>query len=206
MVFCLVSSHSIDQLSQFPETKRDVQYVLHVLHFLNSMFIFAKQMSIRNATQNDLPDILEIFNYEIVHTPYVYLFEPWTLDYITHWFEEKKANNLPFLVYELDGKIAGYATYGKFRERAAYDTTVEYSVYLHKDYRGKGLAYKLVDELIRIAREQNYHVMIGGLDAANHDSIRFHKNMGFVEVAHLKSVARKFDTWRDLIFYQLILN
>lgn len=163
-------------------------------------------MTLRPTTLLDLPAILDIFNHEIIHTPYVYLFEPWTLEYITQWFDEKKANNFPFLVSEIDGVVVGYATYGKFRERTAYDTTIEYSVYMHKDHRGKGIAYKLVNELIRIAKEQKFHVMIGGLDAGNKDSVRFHENMGFEEVAHMKQVARKFDTWRDLVFYQLILK
>lgn len=163
-------------------------------------------MTIRNANEKDLAAILDIFNYEIVNTPYVYIYEPWTLDYIQKWYKEKQNNNFPLIVAEINNKVVGYATYGKFRNREAYDTTVEYSVYIHKDHRRKGMAYKLVKELIKIAINRDCHVIIGGLDAANKPSYDFHLRLGFTKVAHIKSVAKKFNKWRDLILYQLILN
>jgi L-amino acid N-acyltransferase len=101
--------------------------------------------------------------------------------------------------------VIGYAYYSKFREREAYNTTAEYSVYIHKDYRKKGVGGTLVRQLIQLAKQQGYHTIIGGLDADNAASDAFHKSMGFVKVAHFKSVAKKFDQWLDLQFYQLIL-
>lgn len=163
-------------------------------------------MTIRNATEKDLPAILEIFNYEIINTEYVYIYEPWTLDNMTTYFDEKKRNNFPFIVAVIDNTIVGYATYGKFRDREAYDTTVEYSVYTHLNHRRKGIAFKLVKELIKIAKNKGCHTMIGGLDAGNKPSYDFHRRLGFTEVAHIKSVARKFDKWLDLILFQLILS
>lgn len=163
-------------------------------------------INIRTASKNDLPEILEIFNYEIINTEYVYIYEPWSLEYITTYFEEKRQKNFPFIVAEIDNTIVGYATYGKFRDREAYDTTVEYSVYIHLDHRRKGIAYKLVQELIKIAKEEGRHTMIGGLDAGNKASYDFQKSLGFTKVAHIKSVARKFDKWLDLILFQLILK
>jgi len=163
-------------------------------------------MKIRNATENDLPEILEIFNYEIIHTSYVYIYEPWTMEYVTEWFRKKRKNNFPFLVVEIDNQVAGYATFGKFRDRPAYDSTVEYSVYIHQDHRRKGIALQLVQRLIEIAKEQGRHSIIGGLDAGNKPSYEFHKRLGFTEVAHIKSVATKFDKWLDLVLFQLILE
>lgn len=163
-------------------------------------------MIIRNANEKDLAAILDIFNYEIVHTPFVYIYEPWTTEYIQNWFSEKKKHNLPLIVSEIDNVIVGYATYGKFRDREAYDTSIEYSVYIHRNHRRKGIAYKLVQELIQIAKNQGYKTMIGGLDAGNKSSYDFHERLGFEKVAHIKSVARKFDKWLDLIFFQLMLD
>ncbi|MDG1333427.1 MAG: GNAT family N-acetyltransferase [Crocinitomicaceae bacterium] len=163
-------------------------------------------MKIRNAAEKDLQAILDIFNYEIVNTEYVYIYEPWNLEYALGWFQEIQQNNFPFLVIEDDNEIMGYAYYSKFREREAYDTTVEYSVYIHRYHRKKGLARKLVLELIERAKEQGYHVMVGGLDASNVASYNFHKRLGFTEAAHFKSIARKNGKWLDLIFFQLMLS
>ncbi len=161
---------------------------------------------IRSATRQDLPEMLKIFNYEIVHTPYVYIYHAWTLEYFTNWFEEKQLNGFPVLVAETNHRLAGYATYGRFRNREAYNTTVEYSVYIHLNHRKQGIAKNLVHELIKIAKEQGLHSMIGGLDAENKASHEFHKKMGFKEVANIKSVAKKFDEWRDLVLFQLMLS
>ena len=163
-------------------------------------------MTIRNAKEGDLPAILDIFNYEIVHTAYVYIYAPWTLDDMSKWYHKKQENNFPILVAEINEEVIGYATYGKFREREAYNTTVEYSIYIHRDHRRKGIAYTLVTQLIQLAKEQGYHTMVGGLDAGNAPSIAFHKRLGFKEVAHFKAVARKFDRWLDLKFFQLMLG
>jgi len=163
-------------------------------------------MKIRTATKQDLPAILDIFNYEIINNNFVYIYEPWTLDYALIWFEEKQKSDYPFIVAESDSQILGYAYYSKFREREAYNSTVEYSVYIHRNHRRKGLAHTLVTKLIELAKEQGFHVMVGGLDAANNASYYFHKSLGFVEVAHFKSIAKKNGEWRDLKFFQLLLN
>lgn len=165
-----------------------------------------RSLTIRNATNYDLTAILDIFNYEIINTEYVYIYESWSLGDMTTYFEEKKQHNFPFIVAEIKNTVVGYATYGKFRDREAYDTTVEYSVYIHRNHRRKGIAYKLVQELIKIAKEQGIHAIIGGLDAGNKPSYDFQKRLGFTEVAHIKSVARKFDKWLDLILFQRILK
>jgi L-amino acid N-acyltransferase YncA len=165
-----------------------------------------KDMKIRKATEKDLPAVLDIFNYEIIHTPYVYLYEAWTLEYITAWFKEKQETKFPFLIAEHDSVVLGYAYYSLFREKEAYNTSVEYTVYIHRDHRGKGAGYQLVHALIEIAKKQNIKTFIGGVDAGNAPSIAFHERMGFTQVAHMKSVAKKFDKWLDLIFYQLMLD
>ena len=163
-------------------------------------------MHIRDATIDDVPEILEIFNYEIVNTQHVYLYDPWTLDYATSWFQDIKGKGFPFIVAVEDDRVIGYSYFTTFRAREAYNRTVEYSVYIHQAHRRKGIARLLVTELIDMAKAEGYHTMIGGLDSANTKSMAFHESLGFKKVAHFSSVARKFDTWLDLVFYQLMLN
>src|SRR5690606_23717393 len=85
---------------------------------------------IRNATENDLPAILEIYNRAILHTTTVYDYEPHTIEMRERWFEDKHRNGFPILVAEQDGDVSGFASYGPFRTWAAYRYTAEHSVYV----------------------------------------------------------------------------
>lgn len=161
---------------------------------------------LRHATISDLPGILEIVNHSILYTTANYNYAPQTLGEQRKWFDDKKAAGFPVLIAECDGKILGFSTYGKFRERTGYRFTVEHSVYVADGYSGNGIGRKLLEELIGIAKNQGYHTMIGGIDASNSQSIAFHKKFGFEECGIIKEAAFKFDRWLDLLFMQLILE
>lgn len=161
---------------------------------------------IRPASIEDVPGILEIVNYEIEHSTVLYEYEPRTLAQETEWFNEKQKADWPVLVAELDGKIAGFGTYGPFRSRAAYQKSIEHSVYVNKDFRGKTIGYKLMLELIRIARSNQFHTMIAGIDSSNQGSIEFHRKFGFEIVGTFKEVGFKFDKWLNVTFMQLHLE
>ncbi len=162
--------------------------------------------SIREASDNDISGIREIANFAIAHTTANYNYDPQTIEEQLLWFEEKKAKNYPVFVADLDGKVIGFSTYGRFREKTGYDFTIEHSVYVADGLSGKGIGRKLLEALIAKAKEQGYHNMIGGIDATNADSIAFHKKFGFEECGVIKQAAFKFDRWLDLLFMQLILK
>jgi L-amino acid N-acyltransferase len=122
------------------------------------------------------------------------------------WFADKQAGGFPVLGIEEHGVLMGFATYGTFRARAAYKYTVEHSVYVHKDHRGRGLGTALMRALIAVAREQQYHVLVGGIDIANQESVVLHERLGFTHAGTVRQAAYKFDRWLDLGFYQLILD
>ena len=100
----------------------------------------------------------------------------------------------------------GFASYGPFRNWPAYKYSVEHSVYVHKDYRGKGVATVLMKEIISKAKEQDYHTLIAGIDVDNAGSIALHEKLGFHHTGTMRQVGFKFDRWLDLAFYQLILD
>jgi phosphinothricin acetyltransferase len=102
--------------------------------------------------------------------------------------------------------LLGFASYGTFRARAAYKYTVEHSVYVHKDQRGRGVGLALMRELIAAARAQQYHVLVGGIDIANEVSVALHERLGFTYAGTIHQAAYKFGRWLDLGFYQLILD
>ncbi|MGO4771315.1 N-acetyltransferase family protein [Flavobacterium sp. W22_SRS_FK3] len=161
---------------------------------------------IRDATLEDLEKILEIVNHSILHTTANYNYETQNLEVQTKWFEDKKAKNLPIIVADLDGDVVGFGSYGPFREKIGYQYTVEHSVYVINNVIGKSIGSKLLTELIRLAKEQNYHVMIGAIDADNAGSIAFHEKFGFVVTGTIREVGYKFDHWLDLVLMQLILE
>lgn len=150
--------------------------------------------------------ILEIFNQAIATSTALYDYQPRTLATIQTWFEVKTKNNYPIIGIESDrGSLMGFASYGTFRSWAAYKYSIEHSVYVDSPYRGRGIGKKLLQELIKVAQQQNYHMMIGGIDAENHVSIKLHQSMGFQHCGTIKHAGYKFGRWLDLEFYQLIL-
>ena len=161
---------------------------------------------IRNANQNDLQAILDIYNYEIEHAAAIYFYETLPFRWIQDWFDYKVKNGFPIFVAESNGQVLGFAAYSKFRDRPAYQFTVEHSVYIHKNFRRFGIASALLKKIIAMAKTEGYHTLIGGVDAGNHGSITFHKQHGFFEVAHFKEVGFKFDQYLDLKFFQLMLE
>lgn len=161
---------------------------------------------IRNAQESDLQSILDIVNYSIVHTTANYNYEPQTLDNQQEWFRQKQALNFPVIIAEFNDRVIGFGTYGTFREKIGYRFTVEHSVYVDSSFIGQGIGKLLLQNLITTAREQGIHVMIGGIDASNEDSIAFHRKFGFTECGIIKEAAFKFDRWLDLLFMQLVLR
>jgi len=123
------------------------------------------------------------------------------------WYEDKKKGDYPIIgAFDDDDVLLGFATYGMFRIRPAYKYTVEHSVYVRRDKRGMGTGKVLLKEIIKLAEKQNYHVMVGVIDASNEVSIKLHENYGFVLNGIWKEVGFKFGKWLDAAFYQLILE
>jgi L-amino acid N-acyltransferase len=163
-------------------------------------------ITIRNAEEKDLLEILDIYNYAILNTTSVYSYEPHTLEMRRQWFEDKKAHNHPVFVAIENDRVVGFIAYGPFRAWPAYKHTMEHSVHVHINHRRKGVARLLLQQLIETAKTNNVHVLIGAIDASNDASIILHEQLGFEETGHLKEVGYKFNRWLDLKFYQLTIT
>ena len=162
-------------------------------------------MNIREAIEDDLQQLLGIYNDIILHTTAVYDYEPHTLEMRKQWLETKKQQGFPVYVAEEDGKIFGFSSIGPFRAWAAYKYSVENSVYVASEARGKGIGKLLIPPLIEATKKLQLHTIIASVDATNEASLRLHKSFGFKEVAHFKQVGWKFERWLDLKFLQLII-
>ncbi|WML33466.1 N-acetyltransferase family protein [Clostridium sp. OS1-26] len=161
---------------------------------------------IREASEEDLKDILEIYNDAILNTTAIYAYKIQTLEERKQWYEKKKQDGYPVLVFEENDKVIGFATFGPFREWPAYKYTIEHSIYVHKDYRNQGIATKLMKEIIKIADKREYATLVAGIDAANEGSIKMHEKIGFKYSGTVTKAGLKFGKWLDLAFYQLNLT
>jgi L-amino acid N-acyltransferase YncA len=161
---------------------------------------------IRDACNDDLPAILEIYNDAILTTTAVYSEKPHTLEMRQQWYNERIENNFPVFVAEEDGDIVGFSSFGHFRAWPCYRYTVEISVYVKAASRGRGVGKLLIRRLIDRAREMNMHTVIAGINSDNEVSLKLHRGLGFVEVAHFKEVGYKFGHWLDLKFLELLLD
>jgi len=150
--------------------------------------------------------ILAIFNEAIANSTAIYEYVPFKPDYMVKWFDTKAQGRYPVIGLENDaGDLVGFSSYGKFRDRPAYKYTIEHSVYVDTRFRGQGHGRVLLEAVIEAATRQNYHLMVGGIDASNTVSIRLHEQMGFTHAGTIQQAGFKFGRWLDLAFYQRIL-
>jgi phosphinothricin acetyltransferase len=162
-------------------------------------------VNIRRAQRTDVPAMREIFNEVLRNSNSIYREEEVTLEERYAWFDEKLEHGFPiFGAYEGDHLI-GYAGYGTWRAAQGYRKSVELTIYVDQKFRGVGIGSALMKTIIDHAKTDGYHVMIGAIDAANQQSIEFHKRFGFVEVARMPEVALKNDQWLTLVFMQKLL-
>lgn len=160
---------------------------------------------IRNATIQDAPSIADIYNYYINHT--IITFEEVEVNE-TEIAERIQACQLkyPWLVYEEEGKVIGYAYAGEWKSRCSYKYSVESSVYLDEKSKGKGVGTALYQALLEQLKELKIHAVIGGISLPNEASVRLHEKFGFEKVAHFKEVGNKFNQWVDVGYWELIVN
>ena len=151
--------------------------------------------------------ILEIFNEAILTSVSLYDYTPRPLKSMETWFARKAEGNFPVIgIEDEESALLAFGSFGTFRAWPAYKYTVEHSVYVHKDHRGKRLGLQVMQALIDAAHQRDLHAMIGGIDAANKESIALHERLGFKHVGTLPQVGFKFGRWLDLTFYQLLLK
>ena len=162
--------------------------------------------TIRAAGEDDLVDILRIYNQAIEKTTAVFEYRAHTIEMRREWFRAKKAASLPVLVAEESGAVRGFASYGPFRAWPAYKYSVELSVYVDEAARGRGTGTALVQGILTHARDSDVHVVMAGITSDNAVSLRLHEKLGFTEVAHIPEVGYKFGRWLDLKFLQIMLD
>ena len=164
-------------------------------------------MKIISCTKEHSSAILEILNEAILNSTALYDYVPRGPETMNPWFDIKIKNNFPVIGLMSDeDDLLAFGTYGTFRAWPAYKYSVEHSLYVHKDHRGKGYGKIILQQLIQDAKSKDYHNLIAGIDSQNISSIKLHEASGFVFSGRIKHAGYKFSRWLDLDFYQLLLS
>lgn len=161
---------------------------------------------LRDALAEDLPGILDIYNDAVRNTTAIWNETPVDLANRQAWFEARAQQGYPILVAVDETGVLGYASFGDWRPFEGFRHTVEHSVYIRGDQRGKGLGPSLMTALIERARVCDKHVMVAAIESGNAASIRLHERLGFTITGQMTQVGVKFGRWLDLTFMQLNLD
>jgi len=161
------------------------------------------EINIRPAERRDLPRLTEIYNYYVVNTPVTFDVEPYTVERREAWFAQfGTAGRHRLLVAEIDKYIAGYAGTTRFRPKAAYETTVETTIYCAPEAVGKGIGKRLYGALFELLRGQDIHRFVAGYALPNPATAAIHERFGFKVVGVFTENGRKFGKYWDVCWVE----
>ena len=163
---------------------------------------------IRPATLSDATELATIYNAYVTGSTVTFDMTPWTASDMEHKIEVVAARSMPFLVVEVAGAVAGYGYLSTWRDKSAFDATVENTLYLKPEFQGQGLGGRLLDELMSAGRAAGAREVIAVIsdtdDAAA--SIALHSARGFTPVGSMPDVGYKFDRWLGVVMLQKSLR
>lgn len=161
-------------------------------------------MNIRRAKGTDIEALLAIYNYEVEYGVATLDLSPKTLSEWWGWYNAHNVENHPLLVAERDGAVVGYASLSSYREKEAYKSTVELSVYVHAEHRKEGVATALMEAILAEAKkDERTHTVVSVITSGNVASEKLHKKFGFEFCGCIKEVGIKFGEYRDIDNYRL---
>lgn len=161
---------------------------------------------IRPATTDDAARIAEIYNYYVTDTVITFEEDVVSAEDYAGRIEKIFKAGLPWLVWESDRQVFGYAYAMPWRTRSAYRFTSEAAIYLDHQQLGKGIGSRLYKSLIGEVRQRGYHSLMGLIALPNPESIKLHEKFGFKKVGETPEVGQKFDRWIDVGTWQLMLE
>jgi len=164
----------------------------------------AEGILLRDANSDDMPSMLEIFNEAVLNSTATFEHNPQTLEQRMKWFSNH-SGRFPIVVAEVQGRVVGYCSLSSFRGSSGYASTAESSVYVHRDFRERGIGSTLMHEILHRARQLGYHAIVACIGGENDRSIKLHEKLGFKFSGRLEQVGHKFGRWQDDVFYVLII-
>ncbi|KAI8379056.1 acyl-CoA N-acyltransferase [Radiomyces spectabilis] len=167
-----------------------------------------ERYSIREATEEDLPAILDIYNEQVLNSTALFLYDPIPLQDRQSWFSDSKQLGYPVIVAveKSTEQTIAYCSLGVFRSKPAYCLSAEISLYIHKSHHRQGLGKVLLSEMIRIAQEMRLRSIIASVTADNAASLGLFGKHKFVLAGKFHDVGYKFGCFLDVEFHELILD
>ena len=162
-------------------------------------------MKVRLATLADAEAIRAIYNPEVTGSTVTFDLVPRSLEDQQRWLNEHSGAH-PAIVADDNGVIAGYGSLTAYKERPAYRTSVEDSVYVHRDHRGKGVGRLLLDALVEMASDHGFHAVFARIVGGHEASITLHQQCGFFIIGTEREVGRKFNQWLDVVVMERLLS
>lgn len=163
-------------------------------------------MLIRKAEQKDLQELLDIYNYEVVNGVSTLDLNPRSLEDWQIWLDRHNVENHPLYIAEIDGRVAGYSSLSSYREKEAYKSTVELSIYISPDYRKRGIATALMAFILDLAKaDPRTHTVVSVITAGNEASCKLHEKFGFDFCGTVPEVGMKFGKYQDIVTYSLFV-
>ncbi len=159
---------------------------------------------IRPVKPSDATAIVSIYNHYIINSTATFELESIAVEEMRQRIEMISAKH-PYIVFEEDNQLLGYAYASDWKQRKAYSQSVVSSVYLHPEAQGKGIGTQLYSRLLEALKNSDIHAVIGGISLPNEASIALHEKFGFEKVAQFKEVGKKFDQWIDVGYWELVL-
>jgi phosphinothricin acetyltransferase len=156
---------------------------------------------IRGAQRDDLPRLTEIYNYYVLNTPVTFDIEPYTVERRAAWFEQfAETGRYRLLVAEENHEVLGYAGTTKFRPKAAYETTVETTIYCAQGAGGKGIGSLLYAALFEVIAGEDIHRIVAGYALPNPATEALHRKFGFRQIGVFTANGRKFGKYWDVMW------
>jgi phosphinothricin acetyltransferase len=161
-------------------------------------------VEVRPAHLDDAESIRVIYNYEVINTTSTFDLVPRSVEDQRDWLAAR-TGAFSALVAEHDGAVVGFASLSPYKERAAYRTTVEDSVYVDRSHQGRGAGKLLLTAIVEVARSSGFHAVMARIEAGGEVSRALHRSCGFTLVGVEREVGRKFNRWLDIAVMQLLL-
>jgi len=161
------------------------------------------EVRIRPAEHADLARLTEIYNYYVINTPVTFDVESYTVERRAEWFRQfARTGRHRLLVAESEEGVAGYAGSMRWRPKAAYDTTIETTIYCAPDATGKGIGRRLYAALFEALRGEDVHRYVAGYTTPNPATAALHERLGFKTVGLFSEVGRKFGKYWDVCWME----
>jgi len=162
-------------------------------------------VSLRAAQVSDAEAIAVIYNYEVETSTATFDLVPRSIEAQREWITARSGAFSALVADDSAAGVIGFAALSTYRDRAGYRTTVENSVYVHRDHQRRGVGRLLLGALLEVARDSGFHTVIARIDSQSSGSLALHESLGFVIVGVERQIGRKFGRWLDSVIMQKML-